>query len=130
MAEGFRVKVVIAVVLRYGVIAAFVIVTIGSALMFLEGGTGFAPLGTAEVLFGSRDTSLIGLGPLAQSLAAGKPYAIIDLGLIVLLATPVARVAISVLLFAEERRRAFVAITAAVLAILVLSMFVVAPRVS
>lgn len=130
MAEGTRVKVVIAVVLRYGVIAAFAIVAIGSALMFLEGGTGFGPLGTAEALFGSRDRSLIGLGPLVQSLGAGKPYAIIDLGLIVLLATPVARVAISVLLFAEEKRYAFVAITAAVLAILVLSMFVVAPLVS
>jgi uncharacterized membrane protein len=56
-----------------------------------------------------------------------KPYAVIDLGLLVLLATPVARVVVSVPLFAEQKRYAFVAITATVLVILLLSMFVVAP---
>jgi len=48
----------------------------------------------------------------------------------VLLAAPVARVVISIFLFMEEKRYAFVAITATVLAILLLSMFVVAPLVS
>ncbi|HEV2390170.1 MAG TPA: DUF1634 domain-containing protein, partial [Nitrososphaerales archaeon] len=76
------------------------------------------------------DTFLVGLSPLLQGLAVAKPYAIIDLGLVVLLATPVARVVISIFLFLGEKRYAFVAITATVLAILMLSVFVVAPLIS
>jgi uncharacterized membrane protein len=120
----------ISLVLRYGVIASFVVVALGSTLLFLEGQTGYYPLGSAEQLFDSQNKFLIGLAPLVQGVASAKPYAVIDLGLGVLLATPVARVVISVFLFMEEKRYAFVAITATVLAILLLSMFVVAPLVT
>jgi uncharacterized membrane protein len=123
-------KSVISFVLRYGVIASFALVALGSALLFLEGQTGYYPMGTAEQLFGTQNRFLIGLAPMIQGVASAKPYAIIDLGLGVLLATPVARVVISIFLFMEEKRYAFVAITATVLAILLLSMFVVAPLVS
>ncbi len=123
-------KAVIGLVLRYGVIASFAIVALGSTLLFLEGRTGYNQLGTAEELFRAHNSFPIGPLPLVQGLASAKPYAIIELGLIVLLATPVARVVISIFLFAEEKRYIFVAITASVLAILVLSMFVVAPLVS
>ncbi|HVB95641.1 MAG TPA: DUF1634 domain-containing protein [Nitrososphaerales archaeon] len=123
-------KSAIGLVLRYGVIASFIVVALGSALLFLEGQTGYYPMGSAEQLFDSQNRALIGLAPLIQGVASAKPYAVIDLGLVVLLATPVARVLISVFLFMEEKSYAFVAITATVLAILLLSMFVVAPLVS
>jgi uncharacterized membrane protein len=123
-------KSAIGLVLRYGVIASFIVVALGSALLFLEGQTGYYPMGSAEQLFDSQNRFLIGLGPLIQGVASARPYAIIDLGLVVLVATPVARVVISVFLFMAEKRYAFVAITATVLAILLLSMFVVAPLVS
>lgn len=123
-------RVVIGLVLRYGVVASFLVVALGSALLFIEGQTGYAQLGTAEQLFDARNRFLIGLSPLVAGISSGKPYAIIDLGLIVLLATPVARVAISTLLFLEERRYAFVWITLTVLAVLLGSMFIVAPLIS
>ncbi|MDG7021670.1 MAG: DUF1634 domain-containing protein, partial [Nitrososphaerota archaeon] len=66
-------RVVIGLVLRYGVVASFVVVALGSALLFLEGQTGYAHLGTAEQLFGVRDKSLIGLSPLLFGVASGKP---------------------------------------------------------
>lgn len=116
--------------LRYGVIASFALVALGSLLLFFEGQTGYYPLGDAQQLSGTQDKFLVGLAPLVQGVEAAKPYAIIDLGLVVLLATPVARVVISMALFAEERSYAFVAITATVLAVLTLSMLVVAPLVS
>ena len=125
---GFREA--IGLVLRYGVIASFALVALGSLLLFLEGQTGYYPIGTAEQLFDAQNGFLVGLSPLIQGVASAKPYAIIDLGLVVLLATPVMRVVISLFLFLDERRYAFVAITATVLAILLLSMFVVAPLVS
>jgi uncharacterized membrane protein len=124
-----RFKAVIGLVLRYGVMASFGLVALGSLLLFLEGRTGYSELGTAEQLFEARN-DLVGLGALLQGLESAKPYTIIDLGLVLLLATPVARVVISIFLFLDERRYAFVAITAAVLAILLFSMFVVAPLMS
>ena len=123
-------RAAIGLVLRYGVFASFALVALGSVLLFLEGQTGYYQMGTAEQLFEAQNRFLIGLSPLVQGVASARPYAIIDLGLVVLLATPVARVLISIFLFIDERRYAFVGITAAVLAILVLSMLVVAPLVS
>jgi len=123
-------KAVIGLVLRYGVIASFTLVALGSVLLFVSGQTGYYPMGTAQQLYDAQNRHLIGLAPLIQGVLSAKPYAIIDLGLIVLLATPVARVVISMFLFLGEKRYAFVAITATVLAILMLSMFLVAPLVS
>jgi uncharacterized membrane protein len=114
-------------VLRYGVITSFAIVTLGCVLLFAEGQTGYFTLTSAQQLVDAQNRFLIGLVPLARGVASLKPYAVIDLGLLVLLATPVARVVVSVPLFAEQKRYAFVAITATVLVILLLSMFVVAP---
>lgn len=49
--------------------------------------------------------------------------------MLVLLATPIARVLISIFLFMRERRYIFVLITITVLAFLLFSMFVVGPLV-
>jgi uncharacterized membrane protein len=48
--------------------------------------------------------------------------AVVMLGLLVLLATPILRVAVSVVTFAQQRDRAFVVITSAVLFLLLLSL--------
>jgi uncharacterized membrane protein len=73
---------------------------------------------------------VLGLGSLLQGVSAAKPFAIIDLGLIMLFATPIARVAISTLLFFQEKRYLFVWITVIVLGILLLSTFVIGPILS
>ncbi|GAC1383040.1 MAG: hypothetical protein NVS4B7_01900 [Ktedonobacteraceae bacterium] len=54
-----------------------------------------------------------------------RPQAIITLGLLLLIATPVMRVAVSIVAFAIERDRRYVAITLAVLTILLFSIFLV-----
>jgi uncharacterized membrane protein len=118
---------IIGTVLRYGVVISFVIVAIGSVLLFLEGQTGYYALGTAEQLFDRHNFFLIGPVPLLEGVIAARPYAIIDLGLIVLLATPIARVFISVFLFLDEKRYAFVLITITVLCLLLFSTFVLGP---
>ena len=61
---------------------------------------------------------------LPARLAPLEPLAISQLGLLVLLATPVTRVAASVVGFALEGDRLYTAITLAVLAILLASIFV------
>jgi len=61
------------------------------------------------------------LSSIASGLASLDPPSIIQLGFLVLLATPVARVALSLLLFAAEKDTRFVYLTGAVLAILLFS---------
>lgn len=62
---------------------------------------------------------------LIQGLGQGEPLAIVTLGLLVLLATPALRVAVSILAFLVERDRTYVAITLLVFLILMFSIFVV-----
>ena len=58
---------------------------------------------------------------VGEGLLAGRGQAVAAAGLLLLILTPILRVAVSVLMFALERDRPFVLITAAVLAALVLS---------
>jgi len=120
---------VIGKVLRYGVITSFVVIGVGSVLLFAEGQTGYYQLTSAGQLI-QRNASLTAPGVLIQGIASAKPYVIIDLGLLILFGTPVARVFVSIFLFIEEGRRAFVLITIMVFALLMFSIFVVAPLVS
>jgi len=62
-------------------------------------------------------------GGLTSRLGMLEPLAIAQLGLLTLLATPVVRVAASVVAFALEGDRLYAAITATVLAILLASLF-------
>ena len=63
------------------------------------------------------------LGEVSAGLKAANPIAIVTAGLLVLLATPVLRVAVSIAAFAIEKDRTYVIITAIVLAILLFSIF-------
>ncbi len=115
--DGFQVA--ISRVLRMGVsVSAVLIATgfIGSFLVGWEGSLrGVGPGIVAPASFTQLGTGLLEL----------RPIAITQLGLLVLIATPVVRVAVSVIGFARERDVLYVAITLAVLAILLASLMVV-----
>ncbi len=70
-------------------------------------------------------TGLADFGAMPGGLAALRPVAIAQLGLALLLATPVVRVAASVVGFALERDGIYVVITLVVLAILLGSIFLI-----
>ncbi|HEY1391032.1 MAG TPA: DUF1634 domain-containing protein [Ktedonobacterales bacterium] len=59
---------------------------------------------------------------VAQELAQGDPLALVALGLLVLLLTPILRVAISIIIFALERDWLYTVITLIVLLILLISL--------
>lgn len=110
-----RFAVVISLVLTVGVTAAAALIAVGFALALLVGWqtslTGGAPHTGSPSDFGS----------MWDGLAAARPVALTQLGLVVLLATPVLRVAASIVAFAVERDYRYVVITTAVLAILLAS---------
>jgi uncharacterized membrane protein len=108
-------------VLRVGVTASLVLIASGTLLSFLQAG-GYRR-GPAEV---SRLVGPGGAFPRTSfwfvgGLARLDGQAVIVAGLLLLIATPVLRVAVSMVSFARERDHVFAAITAAVLALLLLS---------
>jgi uncharacterized membrane protein len=118
--------------LKYGVILASAIVMIGVILMIAQGETGYQcdfssincllSYNPSTIPHGEYPNSLLAL---ASGISSAKPFAIIELGIVVLLATPAARVAASIFVFAAEKDRTFVVITLAVLGILLFSFFAV-----
>lgn len=109
-------------VLRIGVSTSLVLITAGTALSFLSrGGYGWDRADTGR-LSGPGGAFPRSLSWLAQGVIHLDGQAVIVLGLALLIATPVIRVAVSTAAFHRQRDRAFVAITLAVLGLLALSL--------
>jgi uncharacterized membrane protein len=115
--ETFR--VVVSYVLAIGVTVSATVIALGFALAIAFGWrtslTGAAP-GPADL----ADFAAMPSGVLAL-----RPAAITQLGLALLLATPVVRVAASVVGFALEEDRLYVVVTLMVLAVLLGSIFLI-----
>lgn len=107
-------EMVISHVLRGGVFLSALIILAGVVAFYHAYFT--TPGHTANVAAFPHTLADVGAG-----LAHGNPLAIIVLGLLVLLATPVVRVAVSIFAFALERDWRYVVITSLVLAILLVS---------
>jgi uncharacterized membrane protein len=111
----------ISITLRAGVIVSLALILCGTLVTFthhpqyLASETDLARLTTPGAAFPHT------LADLAAGLADFRGQAIVVAGLVVLIATPVMRVAISVLVFLADRDYAFVAITTTVFAILIAS---------
>ena len=114
--ERFRTVISAVLIVGVGISAALIAVGFVAALAIGWQGSlaGGAPAAAATTDFSN----------LPARLASLEPAAIAQLGLLALLATPVARVAASVVGFALERDRLYAAITLAVLLILLTSIFV------
>lgn len=118
---------VIGDVLRYGVTMSSVLLAIG-AIMILAGDKSTNFPGTLSQLVSTgygRPT--LNFAKLAFEVASFNPLFIVQLGLLMLLATPIVRVAASIFLFAAERDMTYVAVTVFVLAVLLFATFVVGP---
>lgn len=114
-AERFR--VLVSSVLIVGVMTSAVLIAIGFATSLLVGWEG-SLVGDPTGLDPTTD-----FGALVAGLLAGRPIAIAQAGLVVLVATPVVRVAASVVAFVLEDDRLYAAVTLVVLAILLTSLF-------
>ena len=111
-----RFRVLVSGVLIVGVVVSAGLITVGFLSSFVVGWSG-SLRGLAI-----SDTQASDFSALATGLAELRPVAFAQAGLLVLIATPVARVLASVIGFALEGDRLYAAITLAVLAILLLSL--------
>src|SRR6267378_5748853 len=97
---------ILGIVLRSGVILSGAIIAIGTGLFIanhsLDDTSSYLAYNPSIVPHGNFPASL---ASIASELASLNPASIIQLGFLVLLATPVARVAFSLFLFAAEKDR-------------------------
>ncbi|HEY3933670.1 MAG TPA: DUF1634 domain-containing protein [Gemmatimonadales bacterium] len=105
-------------VLRTGVIVAAAVTVIGGAAYLARHGHDIVTYG----VFRGPVDGLTSVGGIVRHALTGQTSAIIQLGLLVLIATPVARVALSLIGFIRQADRTYMAITAVVLAILAFSL--------
>ena len=111
----------IVILLRIGVIASILIIATGIAITFVHHPEYFS----SRPALGAVTSPNAHFPSTLRDVIAGvrqlRGQAIIMAGLLILIATPVARVAMSVVIFIIVRDRLYIAITSAVLAILLVS---------
>ena len=116
--------VVVAWILVLGVVVSALVVAGGLGLLLLTGHTGYHNSFDPRLI--TRPDSVAfptRLDGVLRGVLELRSFAIIELGLLLLIATPVLRVAASVLLFLAEGDRLYAAITALVLLLLLVSIF-------
>ena len=120
-----KVEVAISLVLRVGVVVSVLVIAVGLGLMFahhsayvpLRGHFSYHELTSKTTPFPHSFSSL------GRSIAAGEGRGIVVLGVLVLILTPVLRVAVGVLSFLYEKDPPMAIVTLYVLAVLVGSFF-------
>jgi uncharacterized membrane protein len=104
--------------LRIGVIIATSVAALGGALYVAQHGLDPAD----HRVFHGEPAELRHVGAIVRGALGLHTAAIIQLGLVLLIATPVARVAMSLVAFILQRDRVYVVVTSIVLALLIFSL--------
>jgi uncharacterized membrane protein len=113
-----RIENVLAILLRVGVLLSAVVVSIGAVIYLVRHGHSAVDFH----VFRGEPADLRGIGGIIGDTLKLRGRGIIQLGLLLLIATPVARVAFSIFGFAEERDRMYVVFTMIVFSILLYSL--------
>ncbi|WP_099974127.1 DUF1634 domain-containing protein [Lactobacillus terrae] len=106
------IELIIGRILRIGVVISAIIITAGIIIYFISG-SGYS--GSGE--FPRRFTEIF------SGIASGKSYAVIMLGIFMLILTPVLRVVVSIYAFFKEGDKLYTIITTIVLIILIFAIF-------
>ena len=114
-----RFEELIANLLRTGVLLSATVVFVGAVIYLVR--YGFSPADYR--VFRGEPTELKSVQGIVGYALHLHGRGLIQLGLLLLIATPVARVAVSVFGFARERDRMYVGFTLAVLVVLLYSLF-------
>jgi uncharacterized membrane protein len=114
-----QVEQVIGNLLRYGVLTAALVTLAGGVLFLIRHGGEPAD----HHLFKGEPADLRTVSGVVRDTLAGSSRGLIQLGLLLLIATPVGRVVFSVYAFLRERDWLYVVVTLFVLAVLLFSLF-------
>lgn len=115
-------ELLISNLLRGGVVLSVILIVIGTAVTFVHHPGYLSSADALNSLIDGKNGYPTSISGVIRGLASFEGRAIVMLGLLTLIATPVMRVAVSILAFVHLRDRAFVAITSAVLILLLLAL--------
>ncbi|HWE04916.1 MAG TPA: DUF1634 domain-containing protein [Tepidisphaeraceae bacterium] len=118
-----QVEILISVLLRTGVVASLIVISAGMIVTFIhhpDYARSSEQLARLTKPGGAFPRSL---GEMTAGLREFQGRAIVVAGLLLLIATPVMRVAVSIFAFVYEKDKVFVIVTSIVLALLLLSFF-------
>lgn len=108
----------VALVLRGGVLLAALVTVAGGIPLLLVHGRESPNYHS----FRGTEAPYRSLGAILQGVAHGEPLAIITLGIVILIATPISRVLLTLVNFLVERDRMYTVLTSVVLLILLYSL--------
>jgi uncharacterized membrane protein len=117
--DGRFVERLVSTVLRGGVVAAAAVTGAGGAVYLTRHGADRVDYS----VFKGEPATLRSLEGIVHGAAAFRGEWIIGLGLLLLIATPIARVAVLLFAFFHERDRLYMVVSAVVLAVLLVSVF-------
>jgi uncharacterized membrane protein len=117
--NDLRIEVIIGALLRIGVLLAALVVMVGAGLYLVRHGHEVVNYSA----FHGQPAALTHLSSIVHGAFALNAHAVIQLGLLLLIATPIARVIFSAVAFAMEHDYMYVLITLIVLAVLMYSLF-------
>ena len=109
---------IISVLLRSGVLISALVVLVGGIFYLIRYGTALPEYG----LFRGEPADLRSVSGIVKDVLSFDSRVVIQFGLLLLVATPVARVAFSILAFALQRDRTYVVVTLIVLGVLLYSL--------
>jgi uncharacterized membrane protein len=118
-----QIEQVVGYLLRVGVLVSAAVVLLGAVLYLAQEGATVPDYGK----FKGEPPGLEHVGSIVQGALRFRGRYVIQFGILLLMATPVARVVLTVFAFAWQRDRFYVAVTLFVLAILVASLMGLSP---
>ena len=116
--NDYKVEQIVGNLLRIGVLVAAGVVLVGGLLYLYR----FGHTQPNLTIFRSEPANLRSIGGIVERSLTWSSRGLIQLGLLLLIATPVARVAFSLVAFILERDRIYIIVTLIVLAILTFSL--------
>ncbi len=116
-----RFELLISRMLLGGVVISMATVLLGLLLMFVHHPDYLKSAADLQRLTAPGSASPNNIIDVAHGVVAGQGQAVVAFGLLLLIATPILRVAVSMLAFAVQRDRTYTAISAAVLMVLLVS---------
>ena len=118
-----KVERIVGVLLQTGVLLSILVALIGMTLYLGRAGRQVADF----QVFRGEPFDLRGASAIVAAALAGRREAVIQLGVVILIATPIARVLLSLVAFALQRDRTYVVVTLIVLVVLLSGLFGVGP---
>jgi uncharacterized membrane protein len=114
-------------ILRYGVTLSSVLVVASIAFIFAGHASRDLPNSVSQLIQTNYGRPTVDFDEFVSGILSLNPMYILQLGFLILLATPIVRVGASIVLFAFEKDKAYVLVTTFVFVVLLFSIFVVGP---